>query len=262
MKINNILAVSDPSRYTVYEMLDYAKTGPNWQLIQKQTTHLLLCKSEPFTDDLYNYAHVLGEEFDAGDVTDIKNFFGTANFRITITESKKLQDSLAAHGFKFKDDGYVMTLPNLAVRDYNYSLPDNVKILAVDNEDILKAVKMIFAEAFNHTVAEYDSKFGFLDKIILDNNNKNVKAFVLYENDIPVSTGTYYAFSNFSIENIGTLKIARDRGYANLIVRTLLQAAQKLNYSGACLVASEAGSHVYKKLGFEVLSKANTYIKI
>ena len=90
--------------------------------------------------------------------------------------------------------------------------------------------------------------------------NKHIKVFVLYENDKPVSTGAYYAFDKFSIENIGTIKSARNRGYAHLIMQILLQEAKKLNYCEACLVASEAGSRVYKKVGFKILAKTNTYI--
>lgn len=50
------------------------------------------------------------------------------------------------------------------------------------------------------------------------------------------------------MENIGTIKSARENGYAELIMKHLLEEAKKLKYKYACLVASEVGSHVYKKL--------------
>jgi predicted GNAT family acetyltransferase len=50
----------------------------------------------------------------------------------------------------------------------------------------------------------------------------------LYENEKPVATGAYYAFDTFSIENIGTLPEARGKGYAQIIVKKLLQEAKKL----------------------------------
>jgi predicted GNAT family acetyltransferase len=56
----------------------------------------------------------------------------------------------------------------------------------------------------------------------------HINAFVLYEDGKPVATGVYYAFDTFSIENIGTLPEARGKGYAQIIVKKLLQEARKL----------------------------------
>jgi predicted GNAT family acetyltransferase len=50
----------------------------------------------------------------------------------------------------------------------------------------------------------------------------------VYENEVPVATGAYYAFDTLSIENIGTLPAARGKGYAQIIVKKLLQEARKL----------------------------------
>lgn len=86
-----------------------------------------------------------------------------------------------------------------------------------------------------------------------------MSSFILYEKDIPVSTGSYYAFDSFSIEHIGTRKDYRGKGYADKIMKTLLQEAQRLKYKQACLSASEAGYHVYLKVGFKVTNKNTTF---
>jgi len=148
----------------------------------------------------------------------------------------------------------------LAGRDYDYSLPDNIKILTADNQAVLEDVKSVFCESFKSSPENYNRKHGFLHQLMLDRGDKHIKSFVLYENNIPVSTGAYFAFANFSIENIGTKESARGKGYAGLIMKVLLREAERLKYSQACLVSSESGASVYKNLGFEILAKNDTYI--
>lgn len=260
-----IISRTDPSRYTVYQMLDYVKDALRIALVQKKTANLFLFKTEPFVDSLYNYVHVLSEKFTPADLAVSYDFFGGAIFRIKIPVAENSQassqDLLLANGFKFKREDYAMIAGDLSNKDHNYSCPANVKILRADDKNILEQVKSIFAEAFDCSLSDYDRKLGFLDRIILADKDKHAKAFVLYENDQPVSTGAYYAFDKFSIENIGTIESARGRGYAGLIMRTLLREAQELGYSEACLAASSAGRPVYQKIGFEILAKTNIYIK-
>lgn len=260
MKINAALSKIDASRYTVYQALDYVKTSAGLELIQKKTNNLFLFKTRPFIDSLYNYAHVLSDKFDERDMISLKEFFGADKFRIKIPDNDNIKAILSAHGFKLKKADIIMAVKDLPGRNYDFSLPENIEILPADNQVILGQAKLIFSEAFDCSPEDCRRKFGFLDKAMLDDEAHHLKTFVLYENGQPVSTGAYYAFDNFSLENIGTIRSARGRGYAGFIVRTLLQAAQKFNYAEACLSASESGARVYEKNGFEALLKTNTYI--
>jgi GNAT superfamily N-acetyltransferase len=260
MKINPLISKIDPSRYTVYQTLDYVKRAAGLELTQKKTANLFLFKAQPFVDSLYNYAHVLGGKLTLKDLKTIKEFFGTDKFRIKIPENQDIADLLLTNGFKLKSTGYVMVAKKIKTRDYNYSLPENVKILPADSRKTLKQVKNIFAAAFNCSLADCEKKLGFLDEKILDREDRHLKSFILYENDQPVATGAYYAFDKFSIESIGTLESARGRGYAGLIMKHLLREAQRLGYNSACLSASEAGRSVYEKVGFESLLKTAAYI--
>lgn len=261
MEIDNILLKADPSRYVVYQMMLYAGKMGGAELIQKRTENLLLLKTRPFADSLYNYAYVLGEKFDEADMAASTEFFGGDMFRIKTPHQDNIGDAILARGFKLKETGYNMEIRNLGGMDADLALPDNIRIEIVSDREALGHVKHIFAEAFDHQLEDYDRKFGFLDAMMLDKSDRHMKSFLLYEDGQPASTGTYYAFDKFSVENIGTLKAFRGRGYAGLIVRTLLQEARKLGYQEACLDASEAGSKVYEKIGFEFLSKSDTYVK-
>jgi GNAT superfamily N-acetyltransferase len=240
-------------------MLDYS-LGKKIKIRQKETKDLYLFKTEPFLDVLYNYAYTLNGKITKRGISTIKNFFKDEPFRIKVPETKNNSRLLLASGFKFKDDGYIMKTGLITRKNYSSRLPKNITILPVDNLFSLKQARQIFCEAFAFSLKEYKKKFSFLHEIMIDKNNPRIKVFILYENGQPVSTGAYYAFDKFSIENIGTIKSARGRGYAGLIMKRLLTEAKMLGYKQACLVASEAGSHVYKKVGFKILAKTNTYI--
>lgn len=260
MKINKKLKEFDPSRYTVYQMLNYTKDIQNIELEQKCFNNIYLFKTKPFINSLYNYAHIMKENLSENEIIKIRKFFGDKSFRIKIKESEKLEKTLTSNEFTFKDVGDIMVNKNINKEENNSSLERDVKILLVNNKKTLNDYKSIFSEAFNCSIKDTNKKFGFLDKIILDPKNNHIKTFVLYENNIPVSTGAYYAFDNFSIENIGTKKEFRGKGYAYNIMWHLLKEAQKLKYNSACLVASEAGSRVYQKVGFKILTKTNTFV--
>src|SRR5680860_555275 len=260
MKINKTLLAVDPFRYTVYQLFDYIKDKIKIELIQKDLGNLFFIKTNPDIDSLYNYVHVLNNDFESDDLETIKNFFGKTSFRIKAPADNIYTHSLLELGFKLKDYGYTMALKNLKNKDFNYLMPDGVRVVPVETSTALTDFKLIFSEAFNHQVSDYDKKFGFLEKFILDKNERHVNFFLIYENEVPVSSGGYYAFDKFSIENIGTAKAARGHGYASLMMRVLLQEAQKLNHDTACLVGSEEAVSIYQKLGFEILSKTKTLI--
>src|SRR5680860_1757750 len=82
MKINKTLLAVDPSRYTVYQLLDYIKDKIKIELIQKDLGNLFFIKTNPDIDSLYNYVHVLNNDFESDDLETIKNFFGKTSFRI------------------------------------------------------------------------------------------------------------------------------------------------------------------------------------
>ena len=46
---------------------------------------------------------------------------------------------------------------------------------------------------------------------MMDPKDTHINVFVLYENNIAVATGAYYAFDKFSIENIGTRNESRGK---------------------------------------------------
>ncbi|MGV8150469.1 MAG: hypothetical protein ACP5NV_01950 [Candidatus Woesearchaeota archaeon] len=259
MGLPKMLEQNDPSRYTVYQMLGYTRNILGVDLVQEFFRDIFLFKTNPSIDSLYNYAHIFKKSISEEELSRIRDFFGNDPYRIKILEDDVLRQILISYGLTLKDTGYIMVADDVGKRDYEYSLPENVYILPLNNELVLKDYKLIFSEAFNYDLQSTNNKFGFQDGILLNDGDNHINAFVLYENGIPASAGAYYAFDNFSIENIGTRVAFRGKKYAHLIMQCLLNEAKKMDYNTACLVASETGSKVYQNLGFKILAKTNTF---
>ncbi len=255
------LSELDPSRYTVYQILESIRDILQIKIVREKTDSLFLFKTEPFIDSLYNFAHILNEDFSEDDLRLINNFFGNHDYRIKALENDNINKLLLSNGFKLKNSSYSMILDNLSELDCSYNLADNVKIMCSDSVNILKDIKAVFVDAFDYVESDYDRKFGFLDEFRLNSKNNKIKAYVVYENGEAVSTASYYAHDRFSIENVGTIKSARGKGYAALMLKVLLNEAKKLGYNEACLVSSEVALSVYKKIGFKEIIKNNTYTK-
>jgi ribosomal protein S18 acetylase RimI-like enzyme len=261
MFIEKKISKLDPSRYIVYQMIDSIRDILNIKIVQEEKDNLFLFKTEPFIDSLYNFAHILNEDFSANDLGAINAFFGDSAYRIKSLDSENINKLLLDNGFKLKNSSYGMVIDNLDERNFDYTLEDNIKIKYSDTENILKDIKSVFVDAFDYVESDYDRKFGFLDKFRLNSDDNKINAYVIYENGEAVSTAAFYAYDKFSIENVGTIKSARGKGYAALMLKFILNEAKKLGYNEACLVSSEAALSVYKKLGFKEIIKNNTYTK-
>ena len=206
MFIEKKISTLDPSRYIVYQMIESIRDILNIKIVQEERDNLFLFKTEPFIDSLYNFAHILNEDFSENDLKTIKKFFGDSGYRIKAPENENINKLLLDNGFKLKNSSYSMVIDNLGERNFDYTLEDNIKIKYSDTESILSDIKSVFVDAFDYIESDYDRKFGFLDKFRLNSENNNINAYVVYEDDKAVSTAAFYAYDKFSIENVGTIK--------------------------------------------------------
>lgn len=258
MIIDQRLAQQDPSRYTVHQMLAATKQQHGATIVQEAFEGMLLLKTTPSINALYNYAYCFKDTLTENDFKNIKAFFGSDPYRIKLPEHSASNASLVQQGFVFKDEGHIMVLETLQEAQEDGAA--SYRIVPVHDEETLHAYKEIFSEAFGCTLAQTTEKLGFLDTYFTNPKERRLNAYLLYAGDVPVSTGAYYAFDEFSIENIGTRKEWRGKGYANAIMRRLLCEAQALGYTSACLVASTAGAAVYRRLGFREIQTTSTYV--
>ena len=261
MNISKKILDRDPSRFVVYEMLNDVKEQTGLEPLSLETEKMFLFKTAPHTNSLYNYAHIFSGTLDEVDWKMIEEFFSGNSFRVKLEENKENEDFLLNHGLRYKSVDYSMGISNLPLEDLDIALPADCEIKASHKPGVLDDFKKIFCSAFSHSDLDYEKKFGFLDSYMIDESYNKIKAFVLYVKGKAVSAGSYYSFSSFSLENIGTFPEERGKGYAGLIVSYLLNQARALECRRACLVSSENGINVYKKLGFQKIIKEITYIK-
>jgi len=261
MNISKKILDRDPSRFVVYEMLAEIKEKTGLEPLSLETEKMFLFKTVPHTNSLYNYVHIFSGVLNEEDLKIIEEFFNGNSFRIKLEENRENEDFLLSHGLRFKSVDYSMIVADLPKESLAIDLSLGAEIKSSYEPGVLDDFKNIFCSAFSHKALGYEERFGFLDSFMLDKDEKRMKAFVLYQDGKAVSAGSYYSFSNFSLENIGTFPEERGKGYAGKIVAYLLNQARMLGCSKACLVSSENGSNVYKKLGFEEIIKEVTYIK-
>ena len=75
------------------------------------------------------------------------------------------------------------------------------------------------------------------------------------------STMLFVENKNAGIHEVGMLDEFRGKGYAKLLLDTALVEGKRLGAEYASLQASDLGRPLYERLGFEVVSKIETYIK-
>lgn len=261
MNISKKLLARDPSRFVVYEMIENIQKEGVIKPFSLETDKMFLFKTKPYTNHLYNYVHFFSGNINEDDWRIIKDFFAGDSFRIKLEENRLNEDFLLKQGLKYKSLDHSAELDEIDPQNLKDLLGRDHKIKIVSDSKTLDDFKQIICSAFSYQATDYQARFDFLDSFLLDKNYNKIKAFVLYRAEKAVSTGLYYSFSNFSIENIGTLPEERGRGYAGLMVAHLLEEARALGHSKACLVSSESGISVYKKRGFKEIAKELTYIK-
>ncbi len=253
--------IIDPSRYTVYETLKYLSQKNNFNLVEELADNYYSMKTNPSIHALFNMTHILNDNFDENDLKNILDFYKTSNFRVKISANSTIEKILLANNFKQKS-GVCADMKYFGKKfiDSDLEIQSHLHLKRVADEKSLKDYKFILSKGFNHDLSIIEKRFGFLDKTILDSTNSHINAFVLYNGDIAVSTGSYFAFDYFSSENIATLEEHRGNRYASIIVKKLLIEAQKQNYKTICLSASENGINTYQRLGYETLQKTKTFI--
>ncbi|MHA1541069.1 MAG: GNAT family N-acetyltransferase [Alphaproteobacteria bacterium] len=251
----------DPSRYTVYETLRYLGKENNFDLVEKLTDNYYSMKTKPSIHALFNMTHILSNNFDENDLKNILKFYEGSDFRVKVSADSPVEDLLLYNNFKQKggicaDMKYV----GKKLSKSDLVINSNLNLKKVSDEKSLKDYKFILSKGFNHDLSIIEKRFGFFDKTILESTNSRINAFVLYNGDIAVSTGSYFAFDYFSSENIATLEEHRGNRYASIIMTKLLLEAQEQNYKTICLSAEEGGINTYKRLGYEVVQKTKTFI--
>lgn len=108
----------------------------------------------------------------------------------------------------------------------------------------------LFFEAFKYNI----------NPKILEKTYTEIEYYIAYRGNIPVGTAILYGTESVAgLHAVGIVPEFRRKGYAEEIMRKLLNKAISENYKYTSLQASEMGLGLYIKLGFEKTFQISNY---
>ncbi|WP_257666886.1 GNAT family N-acetyltransferase [Parapedobacter tibetensis] len=154
---------------------------------------------------------------------------------------------LEKKGFKIASEqvGMALKLNQL------FPLKNNITIKSVSTPVEEKIWAGIYPESFGYRIS----------RDILANTRKEITYYLIYGETEPI--GTAMAYSNntvYGIHGVGVIPRMRRKGFAEEIMKMLLNQSFNLGYDYACLQASAMGKGLYEKLGFEEQFAMKNYI--
>ena len=166
------------------------------------------------------------------------------------SQSTTSNQILKNSGFRFDehDIGMVCDLKKLK----NFRIKSSLSIKACEEAqdfvDFGRVLASIFSPPDKSVEKFYAESFAFAAEI-----RKDLKLFIGYENNIPVSTASLFLTDVAGIYDISTCPDRRSKGFGSAMFNVALQAARSLGYETGVLQASPAGLNIYQRAGFKKL---------
>ncbi|KAF8818619.1 GNAT family N-acetyltransferase [Rickettsia endosymbiont of Cardiosporidium cionae] len=98
-----------------------------------------------------------------------------------------------------------------------------------------------------------------ISSIIPDQSRKNLRLFIGYVNDRPISTAGVFITDVAGIYDISTHPEMQNKGYGSAMFYTALKFALDNGLKEIVLQASEDGLGIYKRFGFEEICEFNVW---
>ncbi|MBZ0181600.1 MAG: GNAT family N-acetyltransferase [Melioribacteraceae bacterium] len=142
-----------------------------------------------------------------------------------------------SYGFKikFKQIGMSMKLKN------KFDFKKRLTIELVSNEKEAQLWENIYPEAFGYRISK---------EILLNTQNK-IDYYLASINDEPIGTAIVYNTGNVSgIHGVGVIPSARRQGFAEEIMKHVLNESINVGMKFSTLQASDMGKGIYLRLGY------------
>ena len=137
------------------------------------------------------------------------------------------------------------------------NLPEGFKVKGVNNRKGVEDFSIVVKEAFEKTPVEIEKMFQTDETVIA----ANVLAFVIYKDNEPAAAAlTVISKELAGIYWVGVRKNARGMGLGSFITQIVTNAGFDSGKNLVILQASEAGEKVYKKLGYQTITRYRTYV--
>jgi ribosomal protein S18 acetylase RimI-like enzyme len=145
---------------------------------------------------------------------------------------------LEKNGFNLKFEQVGMSLK----RDSLFTELDTISLKKVSFENETLLWSELFSKSFGY----------FIDPILLTKPQKNTTFYIAYHKNEAIGTGVLHTTNNVTgIHSVGVTPEQRRKGYAEQIMKLLINESIKTNSNYITLQSSNMGKRLYLKLGFE-----------
>lgn len=124
-------------------------------------------------------------------------------------------------------------------------------LVRIENTTDAKLWSYLFQQSFGYFISEM-----IIDKI------KDQVAFynIRYDKDFAGTVATYELDNSIGVHSLGILEQFRKKGIAEIVMKMILEDAQKGGLDCVHLQSSAMGLNVYKRLGFKEIFKMYNYV--
>tara|TARA_B100000809_G_scaffold178239_1_gene175818 strand:- start:4460 stop:5194 length:735 start_codon:yes stop_codon:yes gene_type:complete len=137
---------------------------------------------------------------------------------------------------KFEQIGMSLKAPHIFTELKDLSLKK------VSTEEEAKLWSILFSKSFGY----------FTNPALLTKSQKNTNYYIAYNQNEAVGTGILHTTNNISgIHSVGIIPEQRRKGFAEQIMKLLINQSIKINSDSITLQSSNMGKGLYLKLGFE-----------
>lgn len=160
--------------------------------------------------------------------------------------NNKLYQLLEKNGFELKFEQIGMSLKI----KQSYKENNHFKIIKVSNIKETIVWSELFEKSFGY----------FINPILLQKTLNSIDYYIAYHKKELVGTGILYRTENVSgIHSVGIIPNQRRKGYAELIMKLLINQSVKYKSEYVMLQASNMGLGLYLKLGFKENFRIKNY---
>lgn len=228
-------------------------------------TNLWQAVSEPFDSYFgetgFNYSLIensewpnrlwLNQDFNTRNITLVKEKLSSLSTNL-IVPYWDIYDSnsfelLEQNGFELKFEQIGMSLK----RNDQFTESSSLSLKKVSTEKEAELWSVLFSKSFGYLI----------NPLILTKSQKHTNYYIAYNQNEAVGTGILHTTKNVSgIHSVGIIPEQRRKGYAEDIMKLLINQSLKMNIDFVTLQASNMGLSLYLKLGFKEQFKIKNYV--
>ena len=170
----------------------------------------------------------------------------------------EIKKYMETHGLTFRESFAVEMAADLTTLQENQTVVNNLKIVPVENEIMLRKWIHVASIGFGVPVEVEDVWFDFFNEAAC---TRPFQTYLALLNGEPVGTSQLFTSAGVAgIYNVTCIPEARGQGIGAAITLAPLLEARKMGYRVGILQASSMGHKVYQRLGFQEYGKLSVYL--